>query len=96
MGSEVGDNLGIGVIWAVFHSFGNFPEVSDRLNNLVTAGAMDVAVAFSIFADIRSGPLAFDGSSVERRWITTSSVQRRSSGMGYGTGRRSSSRTGTE
>ena len=83
MGSEVEDDLGIGVTWAVFHSLGNFPEVSDRLNSLLTAGAMDVAVAFSILADSVSGPLALDG--VERRWNTSSSVQRRSSGKGFGT-----------
>jgi len=54
----------------------------------VTAGAIDLAVSFNILADRRSGPLALGGSTVERREVTSSSVQRRSAGKlsGFGAG----------
>ena len=65
---------------AAFHSEGSLPEVSERLKSLVLAGAINLAASFNILADTKSGPLASEGSTVERRKSTSSTVQRRSAG----------------
>ena len=50
---------------ASFHSFGMVPELSDRLNNKQSEGAITSAVSLSSFAGIPSGPVAFDPRNVE-------------------------------
>ena len=69
------------VTLATFHSFGNLPKMRERLKSFVMAGAILYAVDLSILADILSGPLALEGSMVERRYVTSSTVHRRPSGM---------------
>ena len=46
----------------------------EELNNFVTDGAIASAVAFSMRADIPSGPLAFDVSNDLRKAHISSSV----------------------
>ena len=53
------------------------------LKSLVRDGAMLCAVPLSIWAEIPSGPLAFDGSRDIMRKITSSVVQRSSLGMDW-------------
>ena len=50
-------DLGIGITLALFHKFGNFPEVID-LNSLAIDGAIDLAVSFSIRDEMLSDPFA--------------------------------------
>ena len=55
--------------------------LTDKLNSLVTTGVIAAAVAYSMQAEIPSGPLAFVTSSNVRRKRTSSSVQRICSGQ---------------
>ncbi len=48
---------GIGTTLDIFHAAGNWPVVIERLNSLQSEGAILVAVALSILADMPSGPL---------------------------------------
>ena len=50
--------MGIGTTFASFTNYGNFPVHKGRLNNLARDEVMLLGGAFSIRADIRSGPLA--------------------------------------
>ena len=43
-------------MFCVFHILGNLPEVSERVKSLASDGAMLLAVALSIKAEIPSGP----------------------------------------
>ena len=70
----------MGTILANFQAAGNLPVVRDKLKIFVTLGTIEGVVAFSILADIASAPVAFLASREEMRLITSSSVQRNSSG----------------
>ena len=63
---------------------GNDPVLIDKLNNLVTTGAIVAAVALSMRGEMPSGPLAFVTSSNVRMEKTSSSVHRSCSGQALG------------
>ena len=58
MGHFYPRTLELGQSFAIFHISGNFPDARERLNNGAKGGAMLLAVAFSMKADMPSGPLA--------------------------------------
>ncbi len=57
-------DLGIGTTLADFYSLGKWPLMIDRLKRLVNERAILSEVAFSMRAEIPSGPVAFDTSKV--------------------------------
>jgi len=57
-------DLGTGTILAIFHMVGKQADAIDRLNSLVTDGAILEATALSILAEIPSGPLDLAVSSL--------------------------------
>jgi len=57
-------DLVTGTILAIFHTVGKQADAIDRLNSLVTDGAILEATAFSILAEIPSGPLDLAVSSL--------------------------------
>ena len=63
-----------------FHILGSVPFLIQMLKSLVTDGAIEWAVAFSIRAKMLSGPLALLTSSELKSSTTSSSWHRRSSG----------------
>ena len=63
-----------------FQRVGKQPNFSVWLNNRVTDGAIEEAVALSMQAEILSGPLALDTSRLLRSWRTSSSEHKISSG----------------
>ena len=73
-------DLGTGTILAIFHMVGKQADAIDRLNSLVTDGAILEATAFSILAEIPSGPLDSAVSSLFINHCTSSTVHRKSSG----------------
>ena len=57
--------MGIGTTLASFQESGKKPEVRDRLNRRARLGAIDEAVAFSILAEMSSGPVDLLQSRLE-------------------------------
>ena len=68
-----------------FYSLGSFPNLIERLNNLVVAGVILLAVNFNICAEIPSGPLDLVVSMQDSNSYTSSSVHKRSCGQLSGT-----------
>ena len=64
----------MGTTPANFHISGNFPVERDNLKSVANGRAMLLAVAFSMWADIQSGPLALLMSSLLMREKTSSGV----------------------
>ena len=73
-------DLGTGTILAIFHMVGKQVNAIDRLNSLVIDLAILEATAFSILAEIPSGPLDLVVSSRFNNNYTSSTVHRKSSG----------------
>ena len=65
---------------AIFHMVGKQADLMDRLNSSVIDGAILGATAFSILAEIPSGPLDLVVSSLLSNHCTSSIVHRKSSG----------------
>ena len=78
------DAFGIGTTSDCFHSVGIWPDWIDRLNNLVTIGAILEAVFFNIEAETPSGPEALDMSKLESSCSTSPTVHSRSLGHSSG------------
>lgn len=77
------EDLWIGTTEDTFQGDGKQPVLIDWLNNNVKDGAMLYTVNFNIFAEIPSGPLAFDVSSCWNKETMSSSVQRSSSKINW-------------
>ncbi len=73
-------DLGIDTTLADFHNLGKWPLVIDRLKRLVSEGAILSEVAFSLCAEIPSGPIAFNTSKPLRRCSISCVVQSKWSG----------------
>ena len=63
--------LGTGVIFASFHSNGNWPVVRLALNREVILWAMDGATMLKSLAEILSGPVAFPASKLDSFFRTS-------------------------
>jgi len=72
--------FGIGTMLVHFHILGNVRLLIQMLNNFVTDGAIEQAVAFSMRAEVLSGPLALAISSELESSTNSSTSHRRSTG----------------
>ena len=75
----LGFDFGIGTMRDCFHSLGGLFHLIEMLKSEVTDGAISSATAFSILAEIPSGPLYLVTSSDLNILQTSSTVQKRSS-----------------
>ena len=78
------DAFGIGTTSDCYISVGIWPDWIDRLNNLVTVGAILEAVFFNFEAETPSGPEALDMSKLESNCSTSPTVHSRLSGHSSG------------
>ena len=76
------DDFGIGVIMDSFHLSGILPIRMERLNSLVTDGAILAAVYFNIWGEVLSGPQALDTSRPLSSCSNSETVQHISSREG--------------
>ena len=79
----VEDSFGIGTTLACFHDCGKCPFEIVRLNKLAKDGAMVLATAFSIQADIPSGPVALVTSRLLNNACTSSVLQKSDSLLAF-------------
>ena len=79
----VEDGFGIGTTLACFHDCGKCPFEIVRLNKLAKDGAMVLATAFSIRADIPSGPVALVTSRLLNNVCTSSVLQKSDSLLAF-------------
>jgi len=71
--------FGIGTMLVHFHILGNVQLLIQMLNSFITDGAIEQAVAFSMWAEVLSGPLLALAISSELKSSTTSSTSHKRS-----------------